>query len=65
MNLFGARAVALSGAAARILGWRPEDFWAATPAELASSLRDGGETTSRVSSEELTNLLLLFPDKVG
>jgi len=28
----------LYGLAARALGWRPADFWAATPAELAAAL---------------------------
>lgn len=35
---FGAAALALAGHAGRMLGWRPAEFWAATPAELASAL---------------------------
>lgn len=35
---FGPRAVMLAGLAARLLGWRPAEFWAATPAELAAAL---------------------------
>ena len=35
---FGPRAVLLAGLAARLLGWRPAEFWAATPAELAAAL---------------------------
>ena len=35
---FGPRAVTLAGLAARLLGWRPAEFWAATPAELAAAL---------------------------
>lgn len=35
---FGAGALRLSGWAARLLGWRPPEFWAATPAELAAAL---------------------------
>lgn len=35
---FGAAAVILAGVAARRLGWRPAEFWAATPAELATAL---------------------------
>ena len=34
--------------ASRILGWRPAEFWQATPAELASALSDpfsGSEAT--------------------
>lgn len=35
---FAATTPALCGLAARALGWRPEHFWNATPAELAASL---------------------------
>ncbi len=35
---FAPVAVALSGLAARQLGWRPAEFWAATPAELLAVL---------------------------
>lgn len=35
---FGVAAVRLAGLAARLLGWRPAEFWAATPAELAAAL---------------------------
>jgi uncharacterized phage protein (TIGR02216 family) len=35
---FGEAAARLSGAAAMLLGWRPDEFWNATPAELALAL---------------------------
>lgn len=35
---FTESAVRLAALAARVLGWRPVEFWAATPAELALSL---------------------------
>jgi len=35
---FGSAALRLGGLAARALGWRPAEFWAATPAELAAAL---------------------------
>lgn len=35
---FSIGAARLAGLAARALGWRPGEFWAATPAELALSL---------------------------
>jgi uncharacterized phage protein (TIGR02216 family) len=38
---FGDLAVRLSGLAARTLGWLPQNFWAATPAELAAALSLG------------------------
>ena len=33
---FGPAAGRLAGLTARMLGWLPDQFWAATPAELAS-----------------------------
>lgn len=35
---FGAIAARLAGIAGGVLGWRPGEFWAATPAELAAIL---------------------------
>ncbi len=35
---FGRAALRLAAHAAQALGWRPAEFWAATPAELATSL---------------------------
>ncbi|NBC37694.1 phage tail assembly chaperone [Novosphingobium sp. FSY-8] len=35
---FGPGARRLAGLAGRLLGWRPAEFWAATPAELATIL---------------------------
>lgn len=35
---FGEAALILAGIASRHLGWRPGEFWAATPAELATAL---------------------------
>ena len=32
--------------AARLLGWRPSEFWAATPAELVSALATPGTPAS-------------------
>lgn len=35
---FGTAALAWYGHAARLLGWKPCEFWAATPAELGAAL---------------------------
>lgn len=35
---FAPAALVLQGLAARALGWRPAEFWAATPAELLAAL---------------------------
>ena len=34
---FGAAAARLSGHVGLLLGWHPDQFWAATPAEVASA----------------------------
>ena len=62
--LFGERACCLFGLAARALGWTPEAFWAATPAELVWAMRDGDERVEPVSTDEITELLVRFPDGV-
>lgn len=35
---FGPGTARLCGMAAQLLGWRPDEFWRATPAELAAVL---------------------------
>ncbi len=60
--LFGERARWLSGAAARLLGWRPDEFWAATPAELAAMVTD--QEVDPVAGDELAQLMARFPDGV-
>jgi uncharacterized phage protein (TIGR02216 family) len=60
---FGEQAVVLAGLSARLLGWRPDEFWAATPAELAAAWHDG--TDEAVAGNELERLMARFPDKVG
>jgi hypothetical protein len=53
---FGKAALGMSGLAARLLGWRPADFWAATPAELVAALSpksDTGQSFGRVELEKL------------
>ena len=59
---FGASAVRLCGLAARVLGWRPGEFWAATPAELAAIF---SENVEPVAGEELAALMARFPDGVN
>lgn len=58
---FGAAAARLAGAAAALLGWRPHEFWAATPAELASALGFAAADEG-VGRDELNALLERFPD---
>ena len=54
---FGAGAARLAGLAGQALGWRPAEFWAATPAELALVLAPlaatPGAPLSRAECEQL------------
>ena len=51
-----------------VLGWRPRDFWSATPAEFWTAwdgwrARNGGaEAVSPAGRADLTALLARFPD---
>ena len=60
---FGVAAARLAGAAAGLLGWRPGEFWEATPAELAGALgldEAGGEPANRAT---INALLARYPDE--
>ena len=52
-------------AASVVLSWRPDEFWDATPAELAQSLPGADEATAGMSAEEFRSLRLLHPDAGG
>ena len=55
---FGPGARRLSALAARLLGWRPHEFWAATPAELAAILApDAAPGAAPLSREEMNRLM--------
>ncbi len=54
---FAPRAVRLAALAARALGWRPEDFWQATPAELALSLGQEGEGEAPPSRADILRMI--------
>lgn len=49
-------------AAALGLGWRPDDFWSATPAELAGALAVP-DTLDPPSREMMDALQQRFPDR--
>jgi uncharacterized phage protein (TIGR02216 family) len=61
---FAAAAVRLCGVAGIALGWRPEDFWRATPAELGTMLGlfIPGEGSAGVAPGEFDRLKRMFPD---
>lgn len=61
-QLFGEAAARLCNAASLLLGWRPDDFWNATPGELALSLEApcGAECPDRATIDALRQR---FPDE--
>jgi hypothetical protein len=59
-DLFGQAAARLCNAAALILGWRPEEFWKATPAELALAL--DAPSPEGPDFETIEQLKQRFPD---
>ncbi len=60
---FGEAALRLAGAAGALFGWRPGEFWAATPAELGTVLGAFAPAAPEsVSRDELERLRGRFPD---
>lgn len=61
--MFSDSAGRLAGIAGAWLGWRPEEFWNATPAELAAVLdaMSGGRAPV-ADSDDLARLKEMFPD---
>jgi len=59
---FGERAVELAGFASSLLGWRPAEFWTATPAELATALGVDSKAGEPVDRAAMERLLAQFPD---
>ena len=62
-GLFGEAAARLSGAASLLLGWRPEEFWNATPAELATVLNSFDEQPDAPDAKTIEALRQRFPDE--
>lgn len=54
---FGANAVRLARISARLLGWTPETFWSATPADLVTWLTAPGEGATGLTREDIENML--------
>ncbi|MGE4323814.1 MAG: phage tail assembly chaperone, partial [Sphingobium sp.] len=60
-------ATRLAGVAGWLLGWRPGEFWQATPAELGAVLRaargeEGVEPGMGMDAGELARLRAAMPD---
>ncbi|MGN3974443.1 phage tail assembly chaperone [Tsuneonella sp. SYSU-LHT278] len=63
---FGGAAMYLCALAARALGWRPDEFWAATPAELAACLADpAAPAAAPLGRCDLQRLMESDPDGHG
>lgn len=60
---FASSAARWAGAAGLLLGWRPEEFWRSTPAELAAILSVmPGQEQPPASRVEMERLQEMFPD---
>jgi len=59
---FGAGAARLCNAAAIVLGWRPDEFWNSTPAELALALQPPNAVGEAPDAETIEELKRRFPD---
>jgi uncharacterized phage protein (TIGR02216 family) len=63
MAEFAETASRLAGAVALLLGWRPHEFWRATPAELAAVLAAmRGEAAAEFGRADLERLMEAYPD---
>lgn len=61
--MFAQSAARLAGLTGAILGWRPDEFWRATPAELAAILTAlTPETEAPPDAAQLSRLMEQFPD---
>lgn len=54
---FGLSALKLYGLAARLLGWRPQEFWAATPAELSTALAPPEGVPTGIGRDQLNQMM--------
>ena len=63
--MFVETAARLAGLSGALLGWRPHEFWAATPAELATVIEALAQRDPQVTpptQSDLKSLMELFPD---
>lgn len=62
-QLFGEAAARLCSAAAVLLGWRPDEFWSATPAELSLALQEPSANADAPDLATIEALRRRFPDQ--
>jgi len=60
--VFSESAGRLAGIAGALLGWRPDDAWAATPAELIAVLTAMTGGAAPAGADDLARLKEMFPD---
>jgi Phage tail assembly chaperone protein, TAC len=60
--VFEDNAVHLAGLSAALLGWRPHEFWAATPAELATIIAALSPEPVAADAEVISRMKEQFPD---
>ena len=66
MTEFSLAARRLAGLAGGLLGWRPNEFWGSTPAELTTVLEAlAGTDEAPASRQDLERLMERFPDGRG
>lgn len=60
----GPAAVTLAGVMARVAGWRPDEFWATTPADVRAVLAGWVEADAEASLDgaALAAMMERFPD---
>ena len=63
MERFAAGAARLGHLASALLGWRPNEFWDSTPAELALAIAPPGEADGGLDRETIETLMKIFPDE--
>ena len=60
--MFSEGAARLAGVAGALLGWRPDEFWRATPAELATILSALAPPDTSGDATLTAQLMEQFPD---
>ena len=63
MDRFSDSAGRLAGLAGMLLGWRPDELWHATPAELGAVLAAMLPSEAPATRADLERLMQRFPDQ--
>ena len=61
-DCFGEAAARLCAAASMLLGWRPDEFWNATPAEFGLALQPPSAVADAPDAATIEALKRRFPD---